>query len=120
MSISSCARTVGILGLAAGALAGCGKSDADPRTAQPLVRIAQAGAAEGSAQAFTGIVGARVQSDLGFRVGGKVVARLVDAGQTVRRGQPLMRIDAADYALAAGGGRHGRGSPRPRGSGQRR
>jgi RND family efflux transporter MFP subunit len=84
----------------AGALAGCGRSDADPRTAPPLVRIAQAGVAEGSAREFTGIVGARVQSDLAFRVGGKVVARLVDAGQIVRRGQPLMRIDSADYALA--------------------
>ncbi len=101
MSISSCARTIGILGLAAGVLAGCGKSDADPRTMPPLVRVATAGATEGSAREFTGIVGARVQSDLGFRVGGKVVARLVDAGQAVRRGQPLMRIDPTDYALAA-------------------
>lgn len=85
----------------AGALAGCGKSDADPRAAPPLVRTAAAGAAEGANREFTGIVGARVQSDLGFRVGGKVVARLVDAGQAVRRGQPLMRIDATDYSLAA-------------------
>ncbi len=101
MSTSSCARAIGILGLTAGTLAGCGQSDVDPRTVPPLVRIASAGAAEGGAREFTGIVGARVQSDLGFRVGGKVVARLVDAGQTVRRGEPLMRIDAADYALAA-------------------
>ncbi len=101
MSLSSCARTVGALGLAAAALAGCGRSDADPRTQPPLVRIAAAGAAEGASREFTGIVGARVQSDLAFRVGGKVVARLVDAGQPVRRGQALMRIDSADYALAA-------------------
>ncbi|MFD2578344.1 biotin/lipoyl-binding protein [Novosphingobium colocasiae] len=46
------------------------------------------------------MVAARVQSDLGFRVGGKVIARLVDAGQFVRRGQPLMRIDSTDLALA--------------------
>ncbi|ATY31950.1 efflux RND transporter periplasmic adaptor subunit [Sphingomonas psychrotolerans] len=85
----------------AGALAECGRSDADPRTAAPLVRIAAAGVAEGSAREFTGVVGARVQSDLAFRVGGKVVARLVDAGQAVRRGQQLMRIDSTDYSLAA-------------------
>jgi RND family efflux transporter MFP subunit len=85
----------------AGLLAGCGRSAADPRTEPPLVRIATAGEAEGTSREFTGIVGARVQSDLAFRVGGKVVARLVDAGQIVRRGQPLMRIDATDYALAA-------------------
>jgi RND family efflux transporter MFP subunit len=84
-----------------GVLAGCGRSDADPRTVPPLVRIAAAGAAEGTNREFTGIVGARVQSDLAFRVGGKVVARLVDAGQAVRRGQPLVRIDPVDYTLAA-------------------
>jgi RND family efflux transporter MFP subunit len=82
-------------------LAGCGRSAADPRTEPPLVRVATAGEAEGTAREFTGTVGARVQSDLGFRVSGKVVARLVNAGQVVRRGQPLMRIDPTDYALAA-------------------
>lgn len=101
MSISSSARTIGLLGLTASALAGCGKPDADPRTAPPLVRIAAAGTAEGANREFTGIVGSRVQSDLGFRVAGKVVERLVDAGQVVRRGQPLMRIDSTDYTLAA-------------------
>lgn len=101
MSLSSCSQMVGILGLTVGMLAGCGQSDADPRTAPPLVRTAAAGTAEGSTREFTGIVAARVESDLGFRVGGKVVARLVDAGQAVRRGQPLMRIDPTDYALAA-------------------
>lgn len=101
MSILLSARTIGILGLAASVLAACGHADADPRTVPPLVRIAAAGAADGASREFTGIVGARVQSDLAFRVGGKVVARLVDAGQPVRRGQPLMRIDPTDYALAA-------------------
>jgi RND family efflux transporter MFP subunit len=65
------------------------------------VRVATAGAIDGTEREYTGIVGARVQSDLGFRVGGKVVARLVDAGQVVHRGQPLMRIDPTDYTLAA-------------------
>jgi RND family efflux transporter MFP subunit len=51
-------------------------------------------------RSFTGIVAARVQSDLGFRVPGKVLERLVDTGQTVERGQPLMRIDPTDLRLA--------------------
>jgi len=101
VSTPSFARIVGIIGIAASALAGCGSSTADPRTEPPLVRVVTAGAAEGGIREFTGIVGARVQSDLGFRVGGKVVARLVDAGQVVHRGQPLMRIDPTDYTLAA-------------------
>jgi RND family efflux transporter MFP subunit len=41
-----------------------------------------------------------VQSDLGFRVSGKVIQRLVDVGQHVRKGQPLMRIDPIDLNLA--------------------
>lgn len=82
------------------ALAGCGHAEPDPRTQPPLVRVTTAIPAGDAEREFTGIVAARVQSDLGFRVGGKVVARLVDAGQVVRRGQPLMRIDGTDLALA--------------------
>ncbi len=97
-------RTVAAILLLGGLapLAACGgKADAnDPRTLPPAVRVAVAAPAASGERRFTGVVSARVQSDLGFRVGGKVVARLVDPGQTVRLGQPLMRIDASDYALA--------------------
>jgi multidrug efflux pump subunit AcrA (membrane-fusion protein) len=34
---------------------------------------------------FTGTVHARTQSDLGFRVGGKIIQKLVDEGTTVKR-----------------------------------
>lgn len=84
------------------ALLACGeKPPADPRTDPPLVRaaIVQVGAA--ASRSFTGTVAARVQSDLGFRVPGKVLERLVDAGQSVKRGQVLMRIDPVDLKLAA-------------------
>lgn len=99
MSIPSSAL-IAIVGMA-GLLAACGQAEADPRTQPPLVRIAHTGTVGAADREFTGVVGARVQSDLAFRVGGKVVARLVDAGQVVRRGQPLMRIDPTDYSLAA-------------------
>ena len=49
---------------------------------------------------FTGIIAARVQSNLGFRVAGKIVERLVNAGQQVKAGQSLMRIDETDLRLA--------------------
>jgi RND family efflux transporter MFP subunit len=81
-------------------LTGCGKKEADPRTEPPLVKVSVPTASSGATREFTGVVAARVQSDLGFRVGGKVVERLVNTGQTVRRGQPLMRIDNTDLALA--------------------
>jgi len=84
------------------ALAACDdKTPPDPRTQTPLVRAATVQAAGPASRSFTGTVAARVQSDLGFRVSGKVLERLVDAGQTVKRGQLLMRIDPADLKLAA-------------------
>jgi RND family efflux transporter MFP subunit len=83
-------------------LAACGGRQAaiDPRTQPPLVRVAAVTGAGPADPSFTGVVSARVQSDLGFRVPGKVTERLVDAGQSVRRGQPLMRIDRTDFTLA--------------------
>lgn len=83
------------------ALAGCGtEKTPDPRTSAPLVRTALIQAAAPETRTFTGTVAARVQSDLGFRVPGKILERLVDAGQTVKRGQPLMRLDPVDLKLA--------------------
>ncbi|MEJ0036576.1 MAG: efflux RND transporter periplasmic adaptor subunit [Gammaproteobacteria bacterium] len=82
-------------------LASCsGTNEHDPRTEAPLVQIATVRPAGEAARSFTGVVAARVQSNLGFRVGGKVVARLVNAGDRVRRSQPLMRIDPTDLRLA--------------------
>lgn len=84
------------------ALIACGQTTApDPRTGIPLVRTVEVAPGASSERAFTGIIAARVQSDLGFRVSGKVLERLVDAGQSVKRGQPLLRIDPVDLKLAA-------------------
>lgn len=91
------------VGLAGMALAGCdssASSASDPRLQPPLVRVAEVRAADRSERSFTGQVTARVQSNLTFRVAGKVTARLVDAGQAVRAGQPLMRMDRTDYENA--------------------
>src|SRR5205823_13002853 len=91
-----------ILGLLPFVLAACSDatSSADPRTQTPLVRVATVDTSTRAERAFTGIVAARVQSDLAFRVPGKVLERLVDTGQTVKRGRPLMRIDPTDLRLA--------------------
>jgi RND family efflux transporter MFP subunit len=72
----------------------------DPRQEVPIVRLAPAVRVTGSERSFTGIIAARVQSNLGFRVPGKIVERLVNVGQQVKAGQPLMRIDDTDLRLA--------------------
>lgn len=85
------------------ALVACGdtSSSDDPRTQPPLVRSASVALASDTARAFTGVVVARTQSDLGFRVQGKILERLVDTGQTVKQGQPLLRLDPVDLTLQA-------------------
>jgi RND family efflux transporter MFP subunit len=82
-------------------LAACSHPAVPP---EPLAKVAwfTAEPAAADQSAFTGVVHARTESNLGFRVAGKIVERLVDPGQTVRKGQPLMRIDPVDYDLAAG------------------
>ncbi|MER8753283.1 efflux RND transporter periplasmic adaptor subunit [Mesorhizobium sp. M1050] len=72
----------------------------DPRQEPPVVRLAAAAQVSGSERSFTGIIGARVESNLGFRVPGKIIERLVNVGQQVKAGQPLMRIDDTDLRLA--------------------
>lgn len=71
----------------------------DPRSAPPAIAIAEARTLGLVERAFTGSISARVQSNLGFRVPGKIVERLVDVGERVAAGQPLMRIDENDLSL---------------------
>jgi len=72
----------------------------DPRQESPMVSLVTAARVSGSERGFTGTIGARVESNLGFRVAGKIVERLVNVGEQVKAGQPLMRIDETDLRLA--------------------
>ncbi|NLS20701.1 efflux RND transporter periplasmic adaptor subunit [Rhizobium sp. P40RR-XXII] len=73
---------------------------ADPRVVPPLVSVVDAKRPDTTVRTFTGTIAARVQSNLGFRVPGKIIERYVDVGQQVKAGQPLMRIDETDLNLA--------------------
>lgn len=83
-------------------VAGCSRPAAeDPRLHSPTVEVFKVEEAGSNSRSFTGIVEARVQSGLGFRVGGKILGRSVDAGERVRKGQMLMRLDPVDLELAS-------------------
>ena len=87
--------------LAAAALAsGCSnKPDAAPEEVRP-VRSTVVGASHGSVGAtYSGEIQARYESKLAFQASGRIVARLVEVGSTVKRGQPLMRLDPAQETL---------------------
>ena len=97
--------TIGLLagGLTVALMAGLSSKPAvkDPRLQSPWVEVVKAQAAGSNSRTFTGIVEARVQSDLGFRVGGKILERSVNVGERVQKGQILMRLDSVDLKLSS-------------------
>lgn len=82
-------------------LAACGASNPDGGQAPVLVETVMVSPEQGEGARFTGTIESRIESRLAFRVGGIITERLVNPGDVVRRGQPLMRIDPTDLALAA-------------------
>ena len=89
------------LAAASALLAACGDPPAPVAVAKPVFVTTVTEAADGQTRMFTSVVRARVETDLGFRVGGKVVDRLGEVGDVVKAGQALARLDPADYQLAA-------------------
>lgn len=83
------------------ALAGCTRQEAPPEPVR-AVKVVTVGL-EGlqTESVYAGEVRARVESRLGFRVGGKLTQRMVDAGQRVSAGQLLAALDPQDYQLSA-------------------
>lgn len=52
-----------------------------------------------SIRSYTGTVRPRYESDISFRVAGKIVERSVNVGDNVKAGQLIARLDATDYRL---------------------
>ncbi|WP_183360310.1 efflux RND transporter periplasmic adaptor subunit [Geomonas limicola] len=65
-----------------------------------MVRAFTVGSAGSYSMEYTGVIHARTESDLGFRVPGKIIEKLVKAGEHVKRGQALMQLDPTDLRLA--------------------
>lgn len=55
---------------------------------------------QAAGRSYVGVLRARREADVGFRAGGRVLAREVDVGARVTAGQVLARLDPADLALA--------------------
>ena len=84
-------------------LAGCGKESAPTAEIErPAMTLVAGSAATGGGNTYSGEVRARHETQPGFRVGGKIIERLVDAGTQVRAGQVLMRLDSGDAGLQLG------------------
>ena len=97
-SFLSAAALVALLPL----LAACQEptaSAASAKPARPVQVQSVAFAQENPAREFVGVVRARYETDLGFRVAGKIVARLVNVGDRVIAGDVVGRLDPQDLKL---------------------
>ncbi len=84
------------------ALAGC--NDGAAHKAEPTRPVLVATAhyePETLERSFVGAIRPRIESDMGFRIPGKVDKRLVEVGESVDAGQPLAILDEVDLKLQA-------------------
>jgi RND family efflux transporter MFP subunit len=82
------------------AVAGCeGAAHPVAQVERPVQVQRVAFAREQSSRDFVGVVRARYETDLGFRVAGKIVTRLVNVGDRVRADDVVARLDPQDLKL---------------------
>jgi RND family efflux transporter MFP subunit len=82
------------------ALAGCNEIAGQPEPIKrPVLTATVHYEQEVPSRSFVGVIRPRIETEMAFRIGGKVSARLVDAGALVDAGQPLATLDEADLRL---------------------
>jgi RND family efflux transporter MFP subunit len=82
-------------------VAACGNGKVAQEPVRPVLTQTVVPGASSTKDVYSGEIRARHESDLAFRVGGKLVARAADAGARVARGAILARLDPEDAQLAA-------------------
>ena len=91
-----------VLAALAISLAGCNDKVAEKAVPSRPILVATAHyEAESPERSFVGTIKPRIETDMGFRVPGKVAKRLVEVGQTVDVGEPLATLDEVDLKLQA-------------------
>ncbi len=82
-------------------LAGCNSEGAEYSPLPQPVRAATVTlTAASETRAYSGTIKPRYESDLGFRVAGKIVDRFINIGDRVTPGMVLARLDDTDYRLS--------------------
>ncbi len=85
--------------VAAVSLAACSRPAPAPEPVRAVRTMTISAESAGGVHEYAAEVRARTESRLGFRVGGKMVARSAEVGQRVRAGQVLAQLDEADLKL---------------------
>jgi multidrug efflux system membrane fusion protein len=92
-------RTAAPMLLATALLVACSKPEPAPEPPRVVRTITVAPATASGEAAYAAEVRARVESQLGFRVAGKLMRRDVDLGSAVKAGQRLAQLDPQDLRL---------------------
>src|SRR3979411_367996 len=101
VSASFAIKTISLL-LATRPLAACNQITAQPSAPRKPVLVAAVHyQPQVPDRSFVGTVRPRIESDLGFRVTGKIQKRLVEVGPRVSAGQALAMLDEVDLKLQA-------------------
>lgn len=87
--------------LAATLLAACSRQAPAPEPVRTVRSMVIGASAAGMDVQYAAEIRARVESRLGLRVGGKLVRRAVEVGDSVKPGQLLAQVDPADLLLGA-------------------
>ena len=87
------------------ALGGCSRPAPAPEPLRSVRTVTVAAGPVGGSVDYAAEVRARVESRLGFRVGGKMVSRSANLGDEVKAGQVLASLDAQDLRLGQDGAR---------------
>lgn len=84
---------------AAFSLVACSKAPTAPDPVRAVRTLTVAAQSAGGSYEYAGEVRARTESRLSFRVGGKMLRRAVDLGDSVKAGQVLAQLDPQDLRL---------------------
>jgi RND family efflux transporter MFP subunit len=87
--------------VAAGVSAGCSKHVPVTEEIRPVRAVTIAPSPTVATVELAGEIRPRVESRVGFQVGGRIARRHVEVGQSVRAGQALATLDGVDYKLSA-------------------
>lgn len=82
-------------------LVACQKPVESPPPSRPALVTIVGETATSDAMILVGEVKSRFESNQSFRINGKIIERKVDVGSTVKKGQVIARLDAADANLSA-------------------
>ena len=97
ISLLRAVSLIGVLPLLAACDDHAASATAKPERPVQVERVAFEN--ENATREFVGVVRARYETDLGFRVAGKIVSRVVNLGDRVKVGDVVAQIDPQDLKL---------------------